>query len=104
MKPSPTLIQNDLSSTGAKMVIFWGPGVLLLALSGGLGVRARTIAWTAGLMWLAVMCFWNSARCRRVHCMFTGPFFLTMAVITALVGFKLSRLEKDHGICFPPRF
>ncbi len=92
MKPSPTLIQNDLSSTGAKMAIFWGPGILLLALSGGLSERERTIAWTAGLLWLAVMCFWNSARCRRVHCMFTGPFFLIMAVITTLVGFKVISL------------
>ncbi|HEY6300112.1 MAG TPA: hypothetical protein VIW95_10775 [Candidatus Binatus sp.] len=92
MKAPATYIQNDLSSTGARMAIFWGPGVLLLILTGGFGWRERTVAWTAGLIWLAVMCFWNSARCQRVHCMFTGPFFLIMAVITSLVGFRVISL------------
>jgi hypothetical protein len=95
MKAPPTLVQNDLASTGARMAIFWGPGVLLFALSGAFGWWGHTIAWTAGLTWLAVMCFWNSARCGRVHCMFTGPFFLIMAIVTLLVGFRVISLGNN---------
>jgi len=92
MNAPPPLVQNDLTSTSARTAMFWGPGLLLLILSGNFGWWGHTIAWTAGLLWLAVMCFWNSARCRRVHCIFTGPFFLAMAVVTLLVGFGVFSL------------
>jgi hypothetical protein len=36
---------------------------------------------------MGLLCLWNAARCRRVHCLFTGPFFLAMAVIVLLSGF-----------------
>lgn len=92
MEANPMLVQNDLSSSAARMAIFWGPGVLLLMLTGQLGWWGHTIGWTAGLAWLAIMCLRNSARCQRVHCMFTGPFFLAMAVVTLLVGFRVFSL------------
>ncbi len=95
MKSRQALIQNDLASTGARAAMFWGPGVLLLALTGQLGWWGRTIGWTAGLTWLAAMCVWNSTRCRRVHCAFTGPFFLAMAVVTLLVGFRIISLGES---------
>ncbi|HWD67361.1 MAG TPA: hypothetical protein VG227_05305 [Caulobacteraceae bacterium] len=68
------------------MTLFWGPGVLLILLTGPLGGWARTLGWTAGLLWLAGLCVWNYARCRRVHCAFTGPFFLVMAGATLTAG------------------
>jgi hypothetical protein len=92
MEADPMLVQNDLSSSAARMAIFWGPGVLLLVLTARLGWWEHTIGWTAGLSWLAIMCLWNGARCQRVHCMFTGPFFLAMAVVTLLVGFRVFSL------------
>ncbi len=92
MKAPPTLVQNDLASNGARTALFWGPGVLLIALTSPLGRWGHTIGWTAGLLWLAAMCLWNSARCRRVHCIFTGPFFLAMAIVTLLVGFRVFSL------------
>ena len=92
MEADQTLVQHDLSSSVARMAIFWGPGVLLLMLTGKLGWWEHTIGWTVGLTWLAIMCLWNSARCQRVHCIFTGPFFLAMAVVTLLVGFRVFSL------------
>jgi hypothetical protein len=84
---SSRLVRKDLTSTSARAALFWGPGVLLLLLTSHLGQRGHTTGWTVGLLWLAAMCAWNSARCHRVHCLFTGPFFLAMAVVTLLVGF-----------------
>lgn len=33
MEARPMLVQHDLSSSAARMAIFWGPGVLLLVLT-----------------------------------------------------------------------
>jgi hypothetical protein len=89
------LVQKDLASTGARTLLFWGPSVLLIALTSPLGRLLHTIGWTAGLLWLAAMCVWNGARCRRVHCYFTGPFFFAMAVVTLLVGFGVFSLGEN---------
>src|SRR5260370_36898241 len=64
----------------------WGPGILLMILTGPLVGWARALGWTVGLVWLASLCLLNFARCRRVHCAFTGPFFLSLAVLAALAG------------------
>ena len=41
-------------------------------------------------------CAINAARCGRVHCYLTGPFFLLMAVVTLLHGIGVVRLG-DKG-------
>jgi hypothetical protein len=87
--------ESDLASSCTRTVLFWGPGVLLIVLTGNLGGWARTIGWTAGLVWLATFCLWNAARCRRVHCIFTGPFFLMMAAATILAGSGVVSLGRD---------
>ena len=35
---------------------------------------------------LGAACSVNAARCHRVHCYVTGPFFLIMAAVTLLYG------------------
>jgi hypothetical protein len=78
--------RKNLASTYARAAMTWGPGIALMILTGPLGSWARTAGWTVGLVWLGAFCVLNYSRCRRVHCMFTGPFFLGMAVVTLLVG------------------
>jgi hypothetical protein len=87
MAPLPKTARGDLAANVWRMVLIWGPGILLITLTGPLGGWGRTLGWTTGLLWLSAMCFWNYARCRRVHCVFTGPFFLAMAGATLLAGF-----------------
>ena len=36
----------------------------------------------------------NAARCGRVHCYLTGPFFLVMAVVTLLYGLGIMPLGR----------
>jgi hypothetical protein len=79
----------DLASTWMRVCAVWGPGIALLVMAGKLGWWGQTGASTAGLLWLASMCLWNAARCRRVHCLLTGPFFLVMAAVAVLVGFRV---------------
>ncbi|MGH7923174.1 MAG: hypothetical protein ACREQH_01120 [Candidatus Binatus sp.] len=78
--------ESDLASSCTRTALFWGPGIILILLTGSLGGWERTFGWTAGLVWLAAFCVWNTVRCRRVHCFFTGPFFLIMAAATLLLG------------------
>jgi hypothetical protein len=78
--------QNDLASGIAPTALHWGPPVLLLVLTNSLDGWPRTAGWTIGLTWMGALCLWNAARCRRVHCLFTGPFFLAMAAIVLLAG------------------
>ena len=54
--------------------------------SSGVGKNWRTAIWTAALSVMGIACIANAARCRRVHCYLTGPFFLGMAVVTLLYG------------------
>ncbi len=46
----------------------------------------RTAIWSAACAVMGVACLINARRCGRVHCYFTGPFFLAMALITLLFG------------------
>jgi hypothetical protein len=46
----------------------------------------RTAVWTAALCTMGAACIANAARCGRVHCYITGPFFLATAVLTLLYG------------------
>ena len=84
--------QNDLASSAGRMAVIWGPGVMLLILTGPFGRWPRTIGWTAGLLWLGTLCVWNTTRCRRVHCLFTGPFFLVTAMVSLLAGLGIVSL------------
>jgi hypothetical protein len=45
--------------------------------------------WAIALVWKGVACLANAARCGRTHCYFTGPYFLVLAVVTALHGFQI---------------
>ena len=38
------------------------------------------------LIWMGVACIANAARCGRIHCYLTGPFFLAMAAVTVAHG------------------
>lgn len=39
----------------------------------------KAVIWTAMLLLMGVACLANARRCRRTHCVFTGPFFIVMA-------------------------
>lgn len=95
MEPIRTPIEKDLASSCARTAITWGPGVLVMLLSIPLGGWSQTVGWTVGLLWLAGFCLLNFARCGRVHCLFTGPFFLAMAVVSILAGLGVFSLGKN---------
>ncbi|MDX1432058.1 MAG: hypothetical protein R3286_06375 [Gammaproteobacteria bacterium] len=75
---------DDWVRDARSYAVAWGlpSGVFLAAALAP--APARTALWVACLAWMGVACLANARRCGRVHCHFTGPFFLLMALAIAL--------------------
>src|SRR5204863_450641 len=43
----------------------------------------KTVLWTLSLGFMGTICLLNASRCGRIHCYFTGPFFI-LAAVTSL--------------------
>ena len=88
--PRPESCQHeDWVSNSRAYLLAWGlPGIILVA---GIFLEpsARTVMWAGALVWKGAACLVNAARCGRTHCYFTGPYFLILAVVTALHGFQI---------------
>jgi hypothetical protein len=85
----PTCDQRDLTGRrGARFVLWQLPLLVFLA---GIFVRPswRIVLWTAALVVAGAACVANAARCGRLHCYFTGPFYLIAALVTLTYGLGL---------------
>ncbi|MBU6297478.1 MAG: hypothetical protein KJS68_04465 [Alphaproteobacteria bacterium] len=88
-------VNRDLAGTCARMVAWWGPGVALILITANMGWWWRVAGWSIGLAWFGALCLVNAARCRRMHCYFTGPFYLVMSALVLAVGFHLVSLGRE---------
>lgn len=52
----------------------------------GASKTMTTVIWTGALVAMGATCLLNAVRCRRVHCYFTAPWFLLIAVLVVLHG------------------
>ncbi len=77
---------TDWLASRSKSFGIWGIPIILMIAARFFGDMTTAIVWPIALSWLGAGCLLNAARCRRVHCMFTGPFFLIMALLSLLVG------------------
>lgn len=77
---------NDLLTNGSTAFVGWGIPIILMVVSRFFGEMSTSIAWPIALSWLGGASLLNAARCGRVHCIFTGPFFLVMAVFALVFG------------------
>jgi len=79
---------HDLLSKRWSFFLLFALPVVAIIVTGNSTIHAgvRTAVWTAALAIMGTACTINAARCRRVHCYATGPFFLLMALITCLFG------------------
>jgi hypothetical protein len=65
--------------------LWWLPGAALL-ISALIGTRIQAVTWPLLLTYMGVACLLNARRCGRIHCYFTGPFFLLLALVALLHG------------------
>ena len=67
----------------------WGLPIAVLLVAGIFDPVPRTLIAAGALTWMGAACLANALRCGRMHCYFTGPFFLALAVATLLHGFEI---------------
>jgi hypothetical protein len=78
--------RQDWVSGVASYIVAWGLPTVLLVAAIWVSNEMRTIVWGAALAWMGSACLLNARRCGRVHCRYTGPFFLVMALVVGLHG------------------
>lgn len=77
-------MRNDLVLSRASSFL-WGIPIALgiLAMSWPAG---RPYLLTTAFLWAGLGCVVNAGRCGRFHCHLTGPLYLVLGVMSALIG------------------
>jgi hypothetical protein len=79
--------RDFLSSPLLSFALFWLPAIAIVVTGTSyFTVGWRTAVWTIALTIMGAACIANAARCGRIHCYITGPFFLLMAGVTLFYG------------------
>ncbi len=86
---------KDWVSDARSFALAWGVPVVILMIGIFQDPSTQTMMWAGALLWQGVACLANAARCGRIHCYFTGPFFLLGALMTLLHGFHLVGLGEN---------
>jgi hypothetical protein len=91
--------KRDLVQNPEAMFLLWGlpPAIMLLAVCCAGGGWIVTLTWTLSLAVMGGACLINARGCGRMHCYFTGPFFLLMAVASLAYGLHRLPLLGPHG-------
>jgi hypothetical protein len=95
MVESESSTRKDLSSNRASALLLWGVPIAVLSAGGFTGPDLRTVLWTGALLQMSIACLLNAWRCGRMHCYFTGVFFLLGAVATPAYRFGFLPLGTD---------
>jgi hypothetical protein len=79
---------GDLTNIALWSFLFWKlPAVVVVGVALlDVGSVGQALVWAPSLAIGGAACVANTLRCRRVHCYFTGPFFLLMASVSLLYG------------------
>ena len=82
--------RTDWASIGGGQLAGWGLPAIAMIAAGALELEA--VVWPLALAWMGAACLANARRCGRMHCFFTGPFFLAMAALAVAVGLDIVSL------------
>ena len=81
--------ERDLLCTWPTGFLLWCAPWFAFALGFFVSPALKTVLWTLSLGLMGTMCLLNASRCGRVHCYFTGPFFVLGAVTSLGYGIGL---------------
>src|SRR5215831_5814150 len=81
--------QRDVLFSRTKMFFFWCLPSCAFALGFFVSPAFRTVLWTVSLGFMGAICLLNASRCGRIHCYFTGPFFIFSAAASLGYGIGL---------------
>tara|TARA_A100001391_G_C5082736_1_gene280314 strand:+ start:3769 stop:4170 length:402 start_codon:yes stop_codon:yes gene_type:complete len=80
---------DDWVANQGRLVFTWGLPATLMVITGLIQPAPWLIGvvWASALSWMGFACLINARQCGRMHCFFSGPFFLLgaiMALATAM--------------------
>ena len=81
--------ERDLLCRGPSACLLWCVPWFAFALGFWAPPALKTVLWTTSLAFMGVACLVNASRCGRIHCVFTGPFFILGAVASLGYGVGL---------------
>lgn len=75
--------KSDLTKNKIAMSIWLLSGILII---GSIFIKSEYQPLTAfsGFVIAGVLCILNALQCKRFHCIFTGPLFLILAIVSIL--------------------
>lgn len=87
----PSCKSNDMARREVgRGWLLWGVPIAVVWLTSEFGGwTAMAVGWPLAFTTMGVACIVNVRRCRRVHCHFTGPFFLLVALASLVHGLRL---------------
>lgn len=91
-----TQSRDILSSRWQTALGYWLP-IAAIVITGNLNPELRAVVWTLACLVIGGACLLNAYRCGRIHCYFTGPFFMLMAVWAALTGASIVSLGGENS-------
>ena len=84
--------ERDWASGKLSLPLIWVTPKLTILVTAFASVQVRTVIWSAALIWMGVACLLNSRRCGRVHCRYTGPYYLALILPVLLLGSGLAEI------------
>jgi hypothetical protein len=81
--------ERDLLSKGPSGFLLWCAPWIVFVVGFSVPSGLRTALWTTSFAVMGAACLLNASRCGRVHCRFTGPFFILAAVASLTYGLGL---------------
>jgi len=83
----------DWAGSGrTKLLAWWLPQAAIVAAL-FVALPARTVIWIIALAWMGTACILNARRCGRLHCRFTGPYYLAMIAPVLMLGSGVVSVE-----------
>ncbi len=91
---------HDWVRNKRSFLLAWGIPIVIYVSLGFLGLPpALTVAlWGGALAWMGMSCVLNARRCGRLHCYFTGPYMLALAVLVFVHGFGIVPLGERADV------
>ena len=91
-------MKTDLTTQRSKAFLLWQVPYIVFFVGIFVDPGFRTILWTSALLMAGVACSVNAFRCGRLHCYFTGPFYILMALLSLLHGIGILHLGLNGWI------
>ncbi len=87
--------QDDITRSGSKLLVLYALPITAVILAAWLGSAiSKTVVFALAFAIMGATCVINTRGCGRVHCAFTGPWFLVAALGSVFYGLEMISLGR----------